>query len=124
MAKSMSTFAKWIATAAYCSLLIASTVMAQTTPDPTRPPDSIGISTGHGEAIPAASGPVLQSVIISEHSKIAIISGKTVKLHQKFGEFRLVKVSETEVILQNGKEQQVLKLFPDIQKKSVNKSTP
>lgn len=118
----MSTFAKSIVTAACFSFLMASMVMAQTTTDPTRPPDSIG--TGNGDAIPATSGPVLQSVMISEHSKTAIISGQTVKLHQKFGEFRLVHISETEVILQNGKAQQVLKLFPDIQKKPVNKSTP
>ena len=122
MAKSMSIFAKSIVTAACFFWLMSSMVMAQTTIDPTRPPDSIG--TGHGGAIPATSGPVLQSVMISEHSKMAIISGQTVKLHQKFGEFRLVKISETEVILQNGKEQQVLKLFPDIQKKSVSKSAP
>lgn len=105
-----------------CLLLWSFAAIAQSTPDPTRPPDSL--SYGSGNVIAASAGPILQSVLISEHSKIAIISGQVVKLNQKFGDFRLVHISETEVILQNGKIQEVLKLFPDIKKQSVNKSVP
>ncbi|MBB5198407.1 hypothetical protein [Glaciimonas immobilis] len=93
---------------------------AQIMSDPTRPPDVINAAPGDPVV---TAGPVLQSVLISNNSKIAIISGQTVKLNQKFGEFHLVRISETEAILQNGKAQLLLKLFPDIKKQSINKNT-
>lgn len=120
MAESMIAHAKSVVKGTCLTALIWSSVaIAQTTPDPTRPPDAI--VNGSGGVI-ESSGPVLQSVLISPHSQMAIISGQTVKLHQKFGDFRLVHISETEVTLQNGKVQEVLKLFPNIKKQPVNKS--
>jgi MSHA biogenesis protein MshK len=88
---------------------------AQTLPDPTRPPVLPGAN-----AEPPAGGPVgpeLQSVLISPTRRVAIINGQSVKLGGKFGESQVVKISEGEVVLRTGQDVQVLKLFPDVQKR-------
>jgi MSHA biogenesis protein MshK len=98
------------------------TAVAQT--DPTRPPVSISVGRGEVTSLAASpvSGPVLQSVLISSGRKMAIISGQTVKLNQKFGDSRLIHIAETEVILRSGKTEQTLKLFPDIRIRPVIQS--
>lgn len=101
--------------------MLTSLALAQTSPDPTRPPDSISVARGELAASPAA-GPVLQSVLISPARKMAIISGQAVKLNGKFGDSRVVHIAETEVILRNGKTEQRLKLFPDIKIRPVIQS--
>lgn len=101
--------------------MLTSMALAQTSPDPTRPPDSISAARGEVVASPAA-GPVLQSVLISPGRKMAIISGQTVKLNGKFGDSRLVHIGEAEVILRNGKTEQTLKLFPDMKIRPVIQS--
>lgn len=93
--------------------LLTAWAAAQAIPDPTRPPTSIG-TVGAEMAASAVAGPVLQSVLISPVRKMAIISGQTVKLHGKFGDAHLIHIDETEVILRNGKTEQILKLFPEI----------
>ena len=90
--------------------------LAQTLSDPTRPP-TIMIETARNSEMIA--GPVLQSVLIAPHRRVAIISGQTVALNEKYGEQTLIKMSETEVVLRNGKEFQTLKLFPDFDKKLI-----
>jgi MSHA biogenesis protein MshK len=105
------------------SQLVVSGSYAEQLLDPTRPPDLAGqAQTG---AVP--TGPVLQSVLISPQRRVAIISGKTLTVGEKFGEARVISITESEVILRNGKEIQTLKLFPDVQKRltsgSVNTKT-
>jgi MSHA biogenesis protein MshK len=82
--------------------------------DPTRPPDSLGLAQ---DGTTRASGPVLQSVLISPGRVVAIISGHTVRLGEKFGEARVVKITESEVLLRSGTDLQTLKLFPGIEKR-------
>lgn len=88
---------------------------AESFSDPTRPPASLGLVQEGISA--AASGPVLQSVLISPGRRVAIISGKTVSIGEKFGEARVVKITESEVLLRNGTDLQTLKLFPGIEKR-------
>lgn len=97
-------------------LMLAATPVsfAETFLDPTRPPASLGLAAG---PISPASGPVLQSVLISPGRMLAIISGQTVRLGEKFGEARVVKITESEVLLRSGKDLQTLKLFPGIEKR-------
>ncbi|MGZ3253638.1 MAG: MSHA biogenesis protein MshK [Burkholderiaceae bacterium] len=83
--------------------------------DPTRPPDTMG--SGQTANPNVESAPVLQSVLISPHRRLAIINGKAVKLGEKFGKSKLVSITETEVVLQSGKDLQTLKLFPGVQKR-------
>ena len=91
---------------------------AQSFLDPTRPPASLGLAAGTISA--PASGPVLQSVLISPGRMVAIISGKTVSLGEKFGEARVVKITESEVVLRSGTDLQTLKLFPGIEKRLIS----
>lgn len=86
---------------------------AESLPDPTRPAYQAG---WHGDATPS-SGPVLQSVLISPQRKIAIISGQTVGLGEKFGAATVIKISEASVVLRNDNKLQTLELFPDIEKR-------
>lgn len=89
--------------------------LAQSLPDPTRPPTVLIQKTNDLEAV---AGPVLQSILIAPQRHVAIISGQTVELNGKYGDQTLVRISETEVVLRNGKELLTLKLFPDFEKKS------
>jgi MSHA biogenesis protein MshK len=100
------------------TLLLLSTfsfASAQSLRDPTRPPASLG-QAEHPEA--GAAGPVLQSVLVSPERKIAIISGQTVKLGGKFGDAKVIRITESEVVLSNGSHVQTLKLFPALEKQS------
>jgi MSHA biogenesis protein MshK len=80
--------------------------------DPTRPPTSID-----GTAPAVSSGPALQSVLVSPGRTIAIISGRTVKVGDRFGDAIVVKITESEVLLRSGKQVQTLKLFPGPEKR-------
>lgn len=88
--------------------------IGQNLADPTRPP-VVSEPVSQQEAT-APTGPQLQSVLISPTRRVAIISGQNVMLGEKFGDARVVKITENEVVLRNGQDVQVLKLFPDVQK--------
>lgn len=79
-------------------------------PDPTRPPGATqaGPSGGGAEA-PALR---LESVLIAPDRRIAVINGQAVRVGQKVGDARVVRITETEVALREGAATQVLKLFP------------
>ena len=107
------------------SLMFCQLAAAQNLPDPTRPPTVLAAVV----SAEAVSGPVLQSILIAPNRHIAIISGQTVALNGKYGDQTLIRMTETEVVLRNGKQLQILKLFPDFNKKSSQgnvsgKSTP
>ena len=95
-------------------LLLAAPAHAQNLPDPTRPPDSFGLDN---TSAVTPSGPVLQSVLIAPGRKVAVISGQTVRLGEKFGTAQLVSVTEGEVVLREGEERTTLKLFPNLEKR-------
>ncbi len=99
-------------------------VFAQALPDPTRPPSALN-TVQEADAVASEAGPALQSVILSSDRKIAIINGQAVKQGDKYGEARVIKITETEVVLRNGNEMQTLKLFPSIEKKRTEiRNTP
>jgi MSHA biogenesis protein MshK len=95
---------------------------AQGLPDPTRPPASLGVVES-ASAVASTSGPELQSILISPTRRIAIISGQHLRQGDKFGEARVARISESEVVLRNGSESQVLKLFPQIEKHPASRGT-
>ena len=97
------------------------TVWAQVPNDPMRPPAAY-VNGGNGGS--EAGGPVLQSVMISPTLKAAIINGEMVKLGGKLGNAKLVKVSESEVVLKSGDETQVLKMYPGVDKHASVKTAP
>ena len=84
--------------------------------DPTRPPTSVVEPTA---TLPSAgvSGAGLQTVILRKGNKpVAIINGMTVELGGKVGESRLVKLSESEAVLQGPNGREVLRLIPAAEK--------
>lgn len=107
------------AAAALCAVLALMPALApaQGLTDPTRP----AIGYADADAGVATGGPVLQSVMITPTLQSAIISGEMVKLGGKFGSARLVKISESEVVLKDGGETQILKLYPGVEKRAVEK---
>jgi MSHA biogenesis protein MshK len=100
--------------------LVVGLCQAENLPDPTRPPSSLGpLPSAYGEEPDNAPAPVpvLQSIMLSATRKAAMISGQTVVLGEKFGEARLVKLTPSEAVLRTEEGLQVLKLFPDVEKK-------
>ena len=104
------------------SVSCASVNAADNLSDPTRPPASTA-GFEHGQVATETTGPVLQSVLISSGRRVAVISGQNVKLGEKFGDARVVRITESEVVLKNGKDTQTLKLFPDVEKRRVSIKT-
>lgn len=91
--------------------------IAQSLTDPTRPPAAIAVAESEASIQPSSVSPVLQSVLISALRKEAIISGRTVRVGDKVGEAWVIKITDNQVVLHGGKETQVLKLFPGIEKR-------
>jgi len=117
MAQYLNKLNKSLKMQAFCSVLIlAVDSQAQPLSDPTRPPTSVGgaqdQSAGKG-----ASSLELQSVLISPGRRVATINGQTVKLGEKIGESRVVKIAEDQVVIRSGQDIKVLKLFPAIEKR-------
>ena len=89
--------------------------------DPTRPPGPGAAWQGAADEPPA--GKQLQSVLLSGGRKLAIIDGAMVRLGGMLGEARVVKISETEVVLKYGEELETLKLYPSVDKKAVKRAS-
>lgn len=83
-------------------------------PDPTKPAAAV---TQNVDSQESTGGLQLQSVLISPRRKLAVINGQTLHVGEKLGNAVLVKISEHEVVLKSGSETQVLKLFPDVEKR-------
>jgi MSHA biogenesis protein MshK len=96
--------------------LPGASAQAQALPDPTRP----AIGPGSGNAA-AATPAQLQVVLIGRGPaarKVAVISGQTLRIGDKFDGAVLAAISENQVVLKNGNKTQVLKLFPVPQQRS------
>lgn len=92
---------------------------SQALSDPTRPPNAVSAGAPEAESAGARQ---LQSILLSGGRKLAIIDGKTVPLGGAVGEARVVKITETEVTLRTGKDVEVLKLYPTIEKLPVKRA--
>ena len=104
--------------ASAAATLAMASVQAQALTDPTRPPQANAASSGEPQDMP---GTQLQSVLISSGRKLAIINGTMVPLGGMLGEAKVVKITESEVVLQKGSETEVLKLFPGVDKQPVKR---
>jgi MSHA biogenesis protein MshK len=93
-------------------------VQAQDVTDPTRPPAAAAATDAEGK------GSGLQSVFISSDRRAAVIGGQLVELGHKYGDATLVRVSENEVTLARGRDTQVLRLFPGIEKRMTEAAAP
>ena len=92
---------------------------AQMMADPTRAPRAVP-----SEITPEQTrGPVLQSVIITPERRAAIINGERVELGAVYGDARVARITETEVVLRSAGRTEVLKLYPNVDK-SVKRDEP
>lgn len=92
--------------------VILGPVLAQV-PDPTRPP--VGQDSADGAAAPVDSG--IQTVILRPGGKsAAVINGQYLRVGDRFGDKRVLKISEREVVLQGESGREVLKVMPAIEK--------
>jgi MSHA biogenesis protein MshK len=81
--------------------------------DPTRPPDA-----APAEAAPGVSGGSrLESVLIAPDRRVAVIGGQQVRLGEKFRDGRVVRITESEVVIRTAEGSQTLKLFPEVEKR-------
>lgn len=111
----------------YCTMATAivaaiSGAQAQTLTDPTRPPSATSALPGSPAAQEEAAGTQLQSILISSGRKVAVINGTMVPLGGMVGEARVVRITETQVVLKKGEETEVLKMYPGIDKRAVKRS--
>lgn len=91
-------------------------------PDPTRPPEQMMRMTRPAAQKPVAAhgGVGLQTVILRVgHKPIAVIDGVTVKLGGRVGNAKLVKLNESEAVLDGPNGKRVLRLTPDAEKTAV-----
>jgi MSHA biogenesis protein MshK len=93
-------------------------VAAQSLADPTMPPPESRLLPASAQDAPVvAAGPQLQSVLIGSRGReVAVIDGQTVRKGEKFNGAVLIEVSKNRVVLQNGRNKQILTLFPDAKK--------
>lgn len=96
--------------------MLAPAVAAQGLTDPTRPPAGVA----EAASVTDSGGPVLQSVMLSQGRKVAVISGEMVVLGGRYGSSRLVRLTETEAVLKNGDEVTVLRMYPLVDKRAAN----
>ncbi len=96
-------------------LLLALTSQAQALRDPTRPPDVSAMPAAEGKVTEPA-GPQLQSVLLSPQRKVAVINGQSVRLGEKYGDTRLVRLTDSAATLRRGRQEQVLHLFSGVGK--------
>ena len=88
------------------------TASASGLPDPTRPPAAIYQPSG--TATVESSAPRLQSVLVAPGGgrRVAVINGQTLRVGDKFQGAVLTSVTDTEAVLVQGRQRQVLKLSP------------
>lgn len=94
-------------------MLLAASASAEDLPDPTRPPAAL-LAPADSVIVEPPKPAGLQSVIISKGRSAAIIDGQTVELGGKYGDVRLIEVSDTGVILQGARGKTVMTLFPGV----------
>ena len=85
--------------------------------DPTRPPSYVPAEAAADAAQP---GGRLQSILISATRKLAVIDGVTVPLGGKVDGGTLIAIDETEVKLKRGEVIETLKLYPNVERQSID----
>lgn len=81
-------------------------------PDPTAPPAA-------AEADGAAGKPLLPLTAIKRIGirHVAIIGGQEIAVGGRYRDMRVIRISESEVVVRHGQETVVLKLYPQVDKR-------
>ena len=80
--------------------------------DPTRPPAAL--SAGASAESGAAPAPGLRSIKITPTEKTAVIGGETVRLGGRYGDARVIKITDSEVVLRTSAGNETLRLYPEV----------
>lgn len=101
----------WLAT----FLLATGRVAVAQEPDPTRPPDFLQKPADGKVTLPIESG--VQTIILRPNSKAAaVINGQHVEVGGKLGDKRVVRITESEVVLKGATITETIKVTPAIEK--------
>ncbi len=92
--------------------VFSTAVMAEILRDPTQLPSTVGSINIATEKAP--SGPVLQSIMLSDAMRAAIINGQRVNIGDTFAESRLVAITENTATLQTADGQHTILKMPHI----------
>jgi MSHA biogenesis protein MshK len=106
---------------AVATVAAAAGAEAQALTDPTRPPSAPSIASDSPASQVETTGMQLQSILLSSGRKVAVINGIMVPLGGMVGEARLIRITETQVVLKKGEETEVLKMYPGIDKQPVKR---
>lgn len=101
----------WLGGAFAESILWHAGAYAESINDPTRPPVAV-IPPQSGER--PAEGAKLQAVMITPTAQSAIINGERIQLGAAYGDAKVIKITEHEVVLRSAEGTQTLKMYPDI----------
>jgi len=105
----------------FAGFVVGATALAQV-PDPTRPAGALMTPETGSVAAPVESG--VQTVILRPGGKsAAVINGQYVAVGDKLGDKRVVKISESEVVLKGESGREVIKVMPAIEKVPAKKTT-
>lgn len=97
---------------------VAGHACGQALSDPTRPPDAFRSQLGSAPAAPAVSQFSSQPVVIlSSDRRQVTINGQTVKIGGRIGDAKVVRISDTEVVLQSAESTETIKLYGAVEKK-------
>jgi MSHA biogenesis protein MshK len=94
-------------------VLAAGGIYAAPFADPFRPPREIEAPPASASATPA-SGPRLESVLIAPDRRIAVINGEQYAEGDRIGEGRVLRITESEVVIARAGREESLTLFPRI----------
>lgn len=81
--------------------------------DPTQP---MGLAPRSSAAPRASTGPALQSTMVSRDRKVAVISGKTVKIGDTFDGAVITDITPYEVRMTRGGRETTLRMLPKLVK--------
>jgi len=102
--------------------LPAAAALAQSLPDPTRPPQARDLAMSASGA--ASRLGVLQSVMIADGVREAIISGHVVHVGDRHEDAQVLKITEGEVVLRTAEGLQALKLYPGMETRYMDGRLP
>lgn len=95
--------------------------LAQVT-DPTRPPGALMAPESSGGAVAPVAGGVQTVIVRPKGKSAAVINGQYVEVGGKLGDKKVVRISESEVVLQGEGGRDVMKVMPDIEKLPIRKT--
>jgi hypothetical protein len=102
-------------------LIWTETAQAQV-PDPTRPSgNQVAVDAGVGASAPVESG--VQTVILRPGGKsAAVINGQYVVVGGKYGDKRVLRITESEIVLKGESGREVIKVMPSVEKTPARKT--